>query len=83
MASGVGITGAPGRCYSLWVDFTKCLETAQVPIDCLDFREDYIECLHHRKEHARQRKIADEVRRQQQEKRDNGGTTDDGGGGAS
>lgn len=61
MASGVGVNGGPGRCYSFWVEFTKCLETASVPIDCKDYREDYIECLHHRKEFARNARIAEQV----------------------
>lgn len=27
MASGIGINGGTGRCYGLWIDFTKCLST--------------------------------------------------------
>lgn len=33
----------------------------------MDFREDYMECLHHRKEGRRQQAIADEVERQREE----------------
>jgi NADH dehydrogenase (ubiquinone) Fe-S protein 5 len=63
MASGVGVNGGPGRCYGMWLDFTRCLADADVPSECQSNRDDYIECLHHRKEMGRMRAVADEVRR--------------------
>jgi NADH dehydrogenase (ubiquinone) Fe-S protein 5 len=63
MASGVGVNGGRGRCYALWLDFTRCLADADSPNECKDNRDDYIECLHHRKEMGRMRAVADEVRR--------------------
>jgi NADH dehydrogenase (ubiquinone) Fe-S protein 5 len=64
MASGVGVNGGTGRCYSLWLDFTACLADAETPAQCGDNREDYIECLHHRKEISRLRQVLEEAKRQ-------------------
>ncbi|PXF41073.1 NADH dehydrogenase [ubiquinone] iron-sulfur protein 5-B [Gracilariopsis chorda] len=68
MASGHGVNGGPGRCYSFWLDFTKCLADADLPIDCKDLRDDYMECLHHKKEAQRRRAVAAELNRQRKEK---------------
>lgn len=38
------------RCYPIWMDFSKCMAEADEPKQCKDFRDDYLECLHHRKE---------------------------------
>jgi hypothetical protein len=32
------------------MDFSECMTTAEEPKACKDFRDDYLECLHHRKE---------------------------------
>lgn len=50
MASGFGTTGQIGRCYPLWMDFSKCLTDADSRSACAALRDDYLECLHHRKE---------------------------------
>lgn len=50
MASGFGIHGGQGRCYPIWMDFSECMSKAEDPKACKDFRDDYLECLHHRKE---------------------------------
>lgn len=50
MASGFGINGMRGRCYPLWMDFSECMTKCETPEDCRPLREDYLECLHHRKE---------------------------------
>ncbi|CDF36404.1 unnamed protein product [Chondrus crispus] len=68
MASGFGINGGPGRCYSFWLDFTKCLADAAIPADCAPAREDYIECLHHRKESERRQQIEKQAQKNEQEK---------------
>ena len=39
-----------GRCYPIWMDFSDCMSKCQDPIQCAEKREDYFECLHHRKE---------------------------------
>ncbi len=50
MASGLGVFGGRGRCHPFWTDFSECMSKADVPSDCKEMREDYFECLHHRKE---------------------------------
>ncbi|OSX77019.1 hypothetical protein BU14_0165s0013 [Porphyra umbilicalis] len=62
MASGgVGTRGTSGRCYSLWMDYSQCVDDAAVPTACLDVRDDYIECLHHYKEFMRMKVVAAEM----------------------
>ncbi|CAM6081692.1 unnamed protein product [Calypogeia fissa] len=53
MASGFGIHGGKGRCYDFWMDFSECMSRCAVPAECAAAREDYFECLHHRKEYSR------------------------------
>ena len=43
----------PCRCFPIWTDFSKCLSEADEPKQCKDYRDDYLECLHHRKEFAK------------------------------
>ena len=50
MASGFGTQGKTGRCYAFWMEFSKCMSEAAVPKDCRPARENYFECLHHKKE---------------------------------
>ena len=50
MASGFGVKGARGRCHAFWIDFSACMSEADTPASCAALREDYLECLHHRKE---------------------------------
>ena len=57
MASGLGVFGGRGRCHPFWTDFSECMSKADVPSDCKEMREDYFECLHHRKEFARMNTI--------------------------
>lgn len=40
----------PRSCYPIWMDFSECMSKAEDPKACRDFRDDYLECLHHRKE---------------------------------
>ena len=37
-------------CYPIWMDFSECMSKTEDPKACKDFRDDYLECLHHRKE---------------------------------
>jgi hypothetical protein len=50
MASGFGINGKKGRCYDVWMDFSDCMTHCVMPAECTARRDDYFECLHHRKE---------------------------------
>eukprot|EP00850_Spirogloea_muscicola_P026890 SM011791S25562 [mRNA] locus=s11791:195:383:- [translate_table: standard] len=50
MASGFGIKGGAGRCYAVWLEFSECMARCEEPSQCAPLREDYFECLHHRKE---------------------------------
>eukprot|EP00891_Asterochloris_glomerata_P007355 jgi/Astpho2/7355/e_gw1.00114.274.1_t len=53
MSSGFGISGSTGRCYPVWQEFSGCMEKTGDPQDCQPLRDDYLECLHHRKEFGR------------------------------
>lgn len=51
--------GGVSRCYPFWAEFKECLQT-ETKADlstCGPIREDYIECLHHKKEHAHVRAV--------------------------
>eukprot|EP00170_Pyropia_yezoensis_P004489 contig_18351_g4502 len=62
MASGgIGTRGTAGRCYSLWIDYSQCVDGATVPTACLAARDDYVECLHHHKEFKRMKAVAAEM----------------------
>ena len=50
MASGFGVSGTQGRCYPFWMDYAQCMQQEAQPSACGRLREDYFECLHHRKE---------------------------------
>lgn len=50
MSSGFGTSGGEGRCHAFWQDLRKCMTEAAQPAVCAPMREDYLECLHHRKE---------------------------------
>lgn len=50
MSSGLGAHGSTGRCFLFWNAYSKCLRSATVPHkDCILERDDYMECLYHRK----------------------------------
>jgi len=57
MASGYGYSGGTARCHPYWIEFSKCWASADTPSQCSNQADDYIECLHHRKEIARARAI--------------------------
>eukprot|EP00884_Botryococcus_braunii_P022576 jgi/Botrbrau1/9001/Bobra.0148s0104.1 len=67
MASGFGNKGSTGRCYYFWLDFRECMSTTDDPKKCAWKREDYLECLHHRKEFTRRNMIYREYLRQKRE----------------
>lgn len=51
MSSGYGAFGGQGRCFLFWKEYENCLiQARENGNDCSLFREDYLECLHHRKE---------------------------------
>ncbi|KAF8137464.1 hypothetical protein EV363DRAFT_1581078 [Boletus edulis] len=53
MASGFSYTGGRSRCFAYWQEFQKCYAQVDAPQECKLQAEDYLECLHHRKEIAR------------------------------
>ncbi|CED83278.1 NDUFS5 [Phaffia rhodozyma] len=57
MASGQSLKGGLTPCFVFWQDFTRCYAGTDNPKDCTLFREDYQECLHNKKEHARSEAI--------------------------
>ncbi|KIO31427.1 hypothetical protein M407DRAFT_241800 [Tulasnella calospora MUT 4182] len=57
MASGYGYSGGTSRCHPYWMEFAKCYASADSPSQCSFQAEDYLECLHHKKEIARARTI--------------------------
>jgi len=57
MASGWGFSGGQGRCFPYWQEFKKCALESEDPIECSLLKDDYIECLHNKKEKARAREV--------------------------
>ncbi|KND88560.1 NADH dehydrogenase [ubiquinone] iron-sulfur protein 5-B, partial [Tolypocladium ophioglossoides CBS 100239] len=59
MASGYGMHGGVGRCFPFWQEVMACYVINTSAEDdsgkkkCAPVLEDYYECLHHKKEHAR------------------------------
>ncbi|RUS19400.1 hypothetical protein BC937DRAFT_87553 [Endogone sp. FLAS-F59071] len=75
MASGYGYHGGAqpsrSRCHNFWQEFNKCYAMADSPQECLQQRDDYLECLHHTKEIARVSRIkAEELKQTEQRKRE-------------
>ncbi|KAI9218567.1 hypothetical protein BC828DRAFT_360002 [Blastocladiella britannica] len=59
MASGFSLNGGRSRCFAFFQDLQKCHLTADEPrSQCAIYKDDYLECLHHRKEIARAETIA-------------------------
>ena len=53
MASGFGNKGQVGRCYPVFQEFSDCVKASNKDTfraACKEFRDDYMECLHHNKE---------------------------------
>ena len=51
MSSGVGAFTKNGRCFPFFKDMLHCFNKAEYPdLDCRNQVEDYMECLHHKKE---------------------------------
>ncbi len=49
--SGIGLNGGIARCFPLMQDLQRCLKNSDdVFKDCLVFKDEYMECLHHRVE---------------------------------
>ncbi|KAK0392149.1 hypothetical protein NLU13_1647 [Sarocladium strictum] len=59
MSSGYGMHGGVGRCFPFWQEVMACYvvntsgEDKSGKKKCAPPLEDYYECLHHKKEHAR------------------------------
>ncbi|KAF0852353.1 mitochondrial Complex I CI NADH:ubiquinone oxidoreductase subunit 15-kDa NIPM/NDUFS5 [Andalucia godoyi] len=50
MSSGFGVKGTQGRCYTAWMTFSECMSKNNSIGPCAALREDYFECLHHKKQ---------------------------------
>ena len=53
MASGFPThmrNGVVGRCFPIFQDFSLCVNTTDDPRQCVDFRDDYLECIHNQRE---------------------------------
>lgn len=48
----------------MWMDFSECMREADDPKGCRALRDDYLECLHHRKEFSRLNAIYRERQKQ-------------------
>ncbi|KAB2568858.1 Protein of unknown function DUF3176 [Lasiodiplodia theobromae] len=59
MASGFGLNGGPSRCFPFWQEVLACyvtnsnVDSPNAKGKCLAPLDDYYECLHHKKEHAK------------------------------
>mmetsp|Transcript_7129 Transcript_7129/g.23605 ORF Transcript_7129/g.23605 Transcript_7129/m.23605 type:complete len:99 (-) Transcript_7129:240-536(-) len=65
MASGFGTRAPVGRCFPVYREFAECIsEKSGSPSEkaaaCAELREDYVECLHHKKEITRLNALSDE-----------------------
>lgn len=62
MSSGFGAFGGEGRCYKYWMSFKQCMAETDDKVLCVPAKEDYIECLHHKKEFTRLNAIEEQKR---------------------
>ena len=53
MASGYGVNAPMGRCYPIFLSLSECAASSKNRDACDELRDDYMECLHHKKEVAR------------------------------
>eukprot|EP00030_Apusomonadida_sp_AF-17_P004474 a510161_211.p2 GENE.a510161_211~~a510161_211.p2 ORF type:complete len:103 (+),score=26.47 a510161_211:39-311(+) len=60
MASGFGVRSGEGRCFEFWANFRNCMEKTTTGQECALLRDDYMECLHHKKEFSRALRVQDE-----------------------
>ncbi|KPI37246.1 uncharacterized protein AB675_1445 [Cyphellophora attinorum] len=71
MASGYGAYGGVSRCFPFWQEYMACYVINQNDPEarkqgvCVPRLEDYYECLHHKKEHARALAIQNAMRKAQ------------------
>ncbi|KAL2001720.1 hypothetical protein VTN02DRAFT_1360 [Thermoascus thermophilus] len=68
MASGYGLNGGPSRCFAFWQELLGCYvvnagEGEAGKKKCLPALDDYYECLHHKKEILRTKKMQAAYRR--------------------
>jgi NADH dehydrogenase (ubiquinone) Fe-S protein 5 len=54
MSSAVGAFGGVSRCFEFWKEYENCIKIMKLedkePEECALLGEDYLECLHHKKE---------------------------------
>uniref|UniRef100_K3X7I5 NADH dehydrogenase [ubiquinone] iron-sulfur protein 5 n=1 Tax=Globisporangium ultimum (strain ATCC 200006 / CBS 805.95 / DAOM BR144) TaxID=431595 RepID=K3X7I5_GLOUD len=78
MSSGFGFKGREGRCYRFWKDIEECSKNTEFTGQCGKQVEDYLECLHHKKELTRMNAIVVQKEKQEAAARHGGGGHDDG-----
>jgi NADH dehydrogenase (ubiquinone) Fe-S protein 5 len=62
MSSGFGVKGTVGRCYPFWNKFESCMVESEDKTSCRDFRDDYVECLHHAKEYKQVKEMKEAMK---------------------
>ena len=63
MASGYGVNAPMGRCYPIFLSLSECAASSKNRDACDELRDDYMECLHHKKEVARLNAVTGERER--------------------
>jgi NADH dehydrogenase (ubiquinone) Fe-S protein 5 len=65
MSSGFGFQGGEGRCSKLWLSYSDCVQgnkdKESLMTTCIPLRNDYFECLHHKKEFERRNIVAKQL----------------------
>ncbi|KAF1790654.1 hypothetical protein JG688_00009401 [Phytophthora aleatoria] len=80
MSSGFGFKGREGRCYRFWKDVEQCSQKdTEYSGQCGKQVEDYLECLHHRKELTRMNVVITQKEKEEAAAR-NGSDHEHGGG---
>ncbi|PRP89577.1 NADH-ubiquinone oxidoreductase kD subunit [Planoprotostelium fungivorum] len=66
MSSGFGNHGTTGRCWFIWKDLANCMRVHSDKLErarkCVDFEDDYQECLSQEKEYDRVSVIGEQLR---------------------
>jgi len=66
MSSGWSPRGTRPRCYHFWRDLVECTDREPDLKKCVLFRDDYLECLHGKKERTMKQEILDQEKRKAQ-----------------
>eukprot|EP01039_Chlorochromonas_danica_P009780 gene9779-10815_t len=61
MSTGLGVKGTVSRCFNFYQDFALCVKSSDDMSPCTLLRDDYMECLHGRKQRARAVQILEQA----------------------